>query len=162
MAFPNNIIQVLDLWFKDQVDDDPDPKTKVKVFKRQLRPTDPNQCIGLVPRMWTPDQNSFEMGGPFYGATLQTYTVTVMCFVKDMDEVRGLNAHAKLSTIVRRILGYDQDLRLALGQLGITIGGITERLQRWGVTGATYLNNEIDGQFNYLCNIETYFETETG
>lgn len=160
-AFPNNIIQLLHMWLEDQIDDDPNPKTKVKVYMRPLKPTDPQQSIGIYPRLWLPDEQSYEIGRPFVGPTLQTYNVQVQCFVKDMDEVKGLNAHSVLAFLVRRILYYDQGLRLALGQLNITVGGITERLQRFGVRSGGYVSNEIDGKFNYLTTLDTFFETET-
>ncbi len=149
------------MFFEELIDDDPNPLTKVKVLKRPLAPTDPVQSVGVYPRMWTPDEGSWEMGTPHHGQTLQKYNVQIQCFVKDMDEVRGLNAHSKLATIVKRILYTDEDLRLALGSLSITIGGITERFQRMSITGATYISNEINGEHNFLCTLETIFETET-
>lgn len=160
-AFPNNIIQVIALFLETLVDDDPNPKTKVKVLRRSLSPTDPVQSIGVYARMWTPDEGSWEMGTSFKGQTIQRYAIQIQCYVKHFDEVKGLNAHAKMANIVRNILYRDEDLRLALGALSITIGGITERFQRMAITGSTYVSNEIDGQHNFLCTLETIFETET-
>lgn len=159
-AFPNNIIQLLHMWLEDQIDNDPDPKTKVKVYRRPLKPTDPPQCIGIYPRLWLPDESSYEVGSR-RGPTLQTYNIQIQCFVKDSQEDRGLNAHSVMSFLVRRTLYYDDDLRLALGALNITAGGVTERLQRYGARTGNFISNELESQFMYLSTLDTFFETET-
>ncbi len=159
-AFPNNIVKLLHMWLEDQIDDDPDAKTKVKVYRRPLKPSDPVQCIGIFPRMWLPAEDSYEVGN-YRGPTLQTYNVQIQCFVKDMDEDRGLDAHSVMSFLVRRILYHDNDLRLALGSLSVSAGGVTERLQRYGARTGNFISNELESQFMYLSTLDTFFETET-
>lgn len=134
------------------------------VAKRPLRESDPNQSIGVYASMWLPDENSYEMRGRpdgIHEPTLQSYTIGVQAFVKDMDAERGLVVHATLSKMVRRLLYRDDTLRLGLRALQVTVDGSTERTQRFGVRSQRYVSNELQGTWLYLSTIEVFLETET-
>lgn len=158
-VFPNNIVETLALACEAYIDPEPDPTKRVKVFRRALVPEDPIQSIGIFGQMWTPDNTSHEISR--VEPTLQTYLVRMHCFVKDMDEKRGLAAHSVLSKLVRNMVYRRPELRLALGSLVDSTGGATERLQRWGIGTQNYISGEVTGQFLYLSTLDLNFETET-
>lgn len=153
-VFPNNVL-VLTTPFLQAIDSD------LHVVRRPLRPTDSVQSIGIFGSLWNPDEGSHEMRGLHPGEpTLQTYTIGIQALVKDGDEERGLSAHSVLSMRVRSVLYRSEALRVGLGALYVTVGGVTERARRWGVRNQRYLNNEIRGQFLYLSTLEFTLETE--
>jgi hypothetical protein len=159
-VFPNNIVEVLALACEAYIDPEVDPMKRVKVLRRPIVPTDPVQCIGISGQLWTPNDQSFEM--PSVEPTLQTYSVKIQCFVKDMEEKRGLAAHSVLSKLVRNMVYRNANLRLALAALNDTTGSAVERLQRYGVRSQDYISGEVPaGTFMYLSTLDTYFETET-
>jgi hypothetical protein len=154
--FPNNIVQVVAA--RSALID-----TDLFVIKRPLRNTDPNQSIGVFASTWVPDDESKEMLGSAFAVqpTLSRYQISVQAFVKDMDEIRGLNTHAVLSRMVRSMLYTDNPLRVALSQLQSTLNGATEQSQRWGVSHQRFFANEIGGDWLYLSILEFWLETET-
>lgn len=159
-VFPNNVVEVLALACEAYIDPEPDPMKRVQVFRRPLHPEDPPQCIGITGSLWTPDVQSHEISK--VEPTLQTYIVMIQCFVKDMDEKKGLASHSVLSKLVRNMIYRRAELRVALGNLSDITGGATERLQRYGVRSQAYISGEVPaGTFMYLSTLETYFETET-
>ena len=155
-VFPNNVVELIAMR-SQLLDED------LYVTKRPLRNTDPNQSVGVFGALWTPDDRSKEMLGQAFAVqpVLSRYTITVQAFVKDMDEVRGLNTHAVLSRMLRSMLYTDNPLRVALSQLSSVLGGVTERSQQWGITQQRFFANELGGEWLYLSTLEFWLETET-
>lgn len=154
-VFPNNVVDLV-ATFLGTID------TDFMILKRPLRPTDPNQSIGLFGTLWMPDESSYEMGGVAPAEpTLSTYQLGVQCLVKDGDEERGLIVHSIMSKRVRSVLYRDQALRVSLGSLYVTDGLSTERTTRWGIRTQRYMNNDIEGKFVYLSTLDYWLETET-
>lgn len=158
-VFPNNVVKWTALAM-DGIDQD------VRVFRRALRNTDPQQSIGVFAQTWGPDMQSLEMqslGAPAPQLpTIQEYTLGIQAFVKDAEEERGLSVHGALSQRVRSVLYTDPNLQVVLGQLSVNLdGGWTESMRRWGVRTARYFSGEINAQMLYLSTLEFFIETET-
>lgn len=165
-VFPSNVLDLLATRFDTvgTIDDEIDLAQRITVLKRQLRPTDPIQAVGIAPMNWTPDESSFEIRGGFPGSSfpsLGRYWINIQGFVKDTDEIRGLAVHSVLSSRIKAILYYDTPLRIGLSTLAVSLGSVTERFKRSGVRLQRYLSNEIDGSFIYLSTLEFWIETET-
>lgn len=154
-VFPNNIVELVSTRLS-LLDSD------VAVFKRPLRNTDPNQTVGIFASSWVPEEDSREMRGrDFYSQpTCSTYRVAVQAFVKDYDEINGLNTHSVLARTVRSMLYTDQPLRVALSTLSSTLGGSIERSQKWGISQQRFFSNELGGEWLYLSILEFWLETE--
>lgn len=153
-VFPNNIVETV-LPFFQGIDVD------LTVLKRPLRPSDPNQSVGIFASRWEPEDDSMEIGHIFPGEpTLQRYQIGVQALVKDGDEVRGLAIHSVLSMRIRSVLYRNADLRVGLQALYVTDGFSTERARRWGVRNQRYMNNDIDGKFVYVSTLDFWLETE--
>lgn len=158
-VFPNNVVKWTSLAMGNI---DPD----IKVFRRALRNTDPQQSIGVFAQAWGPDPESLEMQALGHPApqmpSTQEYTLGVQAFVKDSEEERGLAVHAALSQRVRSVLYTDTNLQVVLGQLSVNLDdGWTESMRRWGVRTARYFSGEINAQMLYLSTLEFWIETET-
>lgn len=153
--FPNNIVELVALRTK-LLDSD------LEVFKRPIRPTDPNQCVGVLGSNWVPRDDSKEMLGQTFAVqpTLSTYSCTVQALIRDTEEARGLNVHGVLSRMIRSMIYTDNPLRVALSQLSSTLNGRTEVSQRWGVTQQRFFVNEISGEWLYMSILELWLETE--
>ena len=155
-TFPNNVVELLASGLL-MVDSD------FRVFKRPLRRTDPNYCIGVFGSLWQPDEESLEIGHAAPNEpTLSEYQIGVQILVKDGDEERGLRIHSIASKRARSVLYRREDLRLALRGLAVTDSlGSTERTRRFGVRNQRYMNNDVDGMFVYLSTLDFWLETET-
>ncbi len=130
-------------------------------MKRPLRHTDPSQSIGIFGALWTPEQDTLEMGHfPAGEPTVGVYQLGIQFFIKDGDEERGLAAHSVFTTLGRRVLYRDVQLRVLLGALSVTDGTTTEAARRWRVLNTRYMNNEIEGTFVYLSTVEFTLDTE--
>lgn len=152
-VFPNCTMELLALKFAE-IDSD------IAVFRRPLRASDANQCIGIFPSVWMPDERSQEMGRTNPGEpTVQRYHLTVQAFVKHMDEAEGSSCHSVLSGRIRSMLYRDAALRLGLTSLSFASDGVTERIMRWGITSQRFLSNEVQAAFLYLSTLEIWFET---
>lgn len=152
--FPNNVVSLCKTAFLE-IDSD------LTVLGRPLRPTDPQQCVGVMAQMWTPDETSQEIIGVSPGEpTLQQYLIGIQALVKHGDEEKGLAIHSILSSRVRAVLYRDESFRVALQGLSATDSGVTEAMRRWGVRTARYLANEIDAEWVYLSTLEFWIETE--
>jgi hypothetical protein len=165
-VFPNNVADILFTRFSVIIDPDTvDPNQRVAVLRRALRPTDPNQAVGISPVDWMPNEESKEMMGQVVPGpsepTLQTYFYNIQTLVKDTDEVRGLAIHSILGTRARAILYRDMPLRVGLASLQVDLDGVTEQLKRYGVRAQRYVSNELQGNFLYVSTIEFWVETET-
>ena len=155
-VFPNNIVEVLstNLAFID---------VDVPVIKRRLYSTDPVQAIGCAAAMWTPDQSSYEMRGPALAGvpTIQRYDIGIQGMVRDMDESRGMRAHAELANRLQRFIMGDAVLRGALHALTSNLYGVQESLKKWHIEATRYMAEEVKGQHIYLSTTTVRFETET-
>jgi hypothetical protein len=165
VVFPNNVAEVLWTRYAVIIDPEPDPTKRVAIFRRPLRPTDPNQAVGIAPSDWMPKEESKEIRGVQVPGTveptLQTYYYNIQTLVKDTDEVRGLAIHSILGTRARSILYRDEPLRVGLASLEVQLDGATERLKTYGVRAQRYLTNDIQGTFLFVSTIEFWVETET-
>lgn len=157
-TFPQNVIEVIASRVKPVID------SEISVFRRPLRTSDPNQSFGVFPNLWQPNTDSFEMRGRHDPGpnepTLQTYSIGLQAFVKDMDEERGLAIHSVFAMRVRDMLYRDQTLRVGLASLSSTAGGSTERAKNWGIRTQRYLSNELEGSWLHLSTLEFWLETE--
>src|SRR5689334_19734686 len=109
-VFPQNFIECLAIVLPS-IDPEPDPAKKLQIFRRPLRPTDSNQCIGIYGTMWQPDENSYEIGHvPPQEATLNTYQVGIQTLVKDGDTQRGLAVSSILTKRVRSVVYRNEPL----------------------------------------------------
>lgn len=154
--FPNNIVDIVATRAR-LIDSD------LFVIERPLRNSDPNQSVGVYAANWNPDDSSKELLGQARASqpTLSTYRIVVQAFVKDMDQVRGLNVHSVLSRLLRSMLYNDEPLRVALASLNATLSGVAEVAQRWGITQQRFFSNELSGEWLYLSILEFWLETET-
>lgn len=160
-VFPNNAV---DLIAERAAFLDPDSVDKITILRRPLRESDPVQSIGVFGSQWFPDEESLEMRSIPSGVqepTLQSYLIAIQAFVKDMDEERGLATHSVLSKMIRSMLYRDEELRLRLRALTVTMQGSTERMMRWGIRSQRFLSNELSGSWLYLSTLEFWIETET-
>lgn len=153
VLFPNNVIAVICARIPSYIDPD------VKVFRRPLRASDPQQCIGVFPLTWAPDETSIEMRSN--EPTLQRYPVVIQAVVKDSNEANGISVHSILAKKIRSMWYADPVLHAMLTPLSSVIDNSTERMQRRGATQQRYLSNEITGVWIYTSWLEAYFETET-
>jgi hypothetical protein len=155
--FPNNIVAVLadNLEYLDRPD--------VPVLRRRLYSTDPVQCIGVTAALWTPDHSSYEMRGPAYSGipTISRYDVTVQCMIRDMDQEKGMRAHAELTKRAQKLIMGDPVLRDSLHALSSDLYGVVERLKKWHIENSRFLAEEVSGEFIYLSTSTVRLETET-
>lgn len=165
IVFPNNAIDLIFIRLSAALDPIPDPiNGNVQYFKRQLRPEDPQQSVGIFPIDWVPDESSTEMRGTGHlgisEPTLNRYHLGAQGLVKHSDETSGIRVHSVMSTRIRSILYRDSPLRIGLGGLQSTLDGYTERFKKLGVRSQRFISNEIDGVFTYLSVVEFWIETE--
>jgi hypothetical protein len=154
LVFPGNVIELMAASFEIV---DPD----IMIFKRPLRPSDPNMSIGIWGSLWTPEEDSLEIGHSYPGEpTLSSYQIMIQALIKDGDEVRGLAIHSILSKRIRSVLYRNGALHVALQSLNVSDDLSTERARRWGVRTQRYMNNDIEGTFVYLSTLEYWVETE--
>ena len=153
VVFPNNVVNTV---FAETQNIDSD----LRVFRRPLRPSDPQQSVGVFASQWVPEQDSFEMGSAYHEPTLSNYLISIQTFVRDFDEERGLAVSSVLSTLVRAMLHRNDDLRVALRSLSVVIEGSTERTRRFSVRTQRFHSNEVDGDFLYVSTLEFWLETE--
>jgi hypothetical protein len=156
-AFPNNIVLALNPKIKE-IDVD------LTVLDRPLRPTDPNQSVGVFGSLWDPNPQSAEIGHlpPGYGSepTLSQYQVILQTLVKHGDVVKGLNISSILARELRLMLYRNAALQITFGQMNVTDSHGVESLRRWGIRDQQYISNEIDGTFVFVSTLDCYFETE--
>jgi len=159
-VFPGNVVKNVALAM-ETID------AGVKVFKRPLRNTDPQQSIGVFAQAWGPNMESLEMqnignAGAPQMPTLQEYILGVQAFVKDSEEERGLNTHSVLAQRTRSVLYTNAPLQVIFSNLSATLdGGWTESMCRWGIRTARYFSGDVAGQMLYLSTLEFWIETET-
>lgn len=136
---------------------DPD----IKYLMRPLRPSDPHMSVGVYGTLWTPEEDSFEMGHVAPGeATLNMYQVGVQTLIKDGDSQKLLNISSILSYRIRTVLYRNQPLRLALGSLKVQDGTFKESLRRWGIRTQRYMTNDLEGTFVTTSVLDLWIETE--
>lgn len=153
-AFPNNVVECL-ATVLPSVDED------CTLYKRPLRPTDPNYALSVYGTLWQPNEESYEMGHLTGEPTLATYQIGIQTLVKDGDTERALGISSILTKRVRTVLYRNEPLRVALGSLYVQDENSTERLRRWGVRSQRYMSNDIEGKFVTISVLDFWIETET-
>lgn len=152
-SFPNNIVAAIEPRL-ETIDVD------VECFLRPLKPTDPNQCIGIFAARWDPNRDSFEMGHVQGEPTLSEYHVFIQTLVKHGEMWKGMAVSSTLARAVRRVLYRDVILRTSLSQMSLTDSFGKESVRRWGIVDQQYLSNDIEGTFVHVSTLDCYFETE--
>ena len=152
--FPGNVVDVIAarfllIW----------PGMAGSLFKRRLKQQDLTQSVGIFPIDWSPDEESYEF--PSREPTVQRYLVGIQSFTSDTDEESGNRTHQLMAKSIRAVLYSDSVLNVGLGSLSVTINGVTERIQRRGISRTRYLDNQISGSFLYLAQTEMWVETES-
>lgn len=154
--FPNNILSRIAIRIPVAVG------TGIEVIRRPLRPTDPNQAVGLYPDTWAPDEDSFEMSPQMKNIpTLQDYRIFVQSLVKHADEQEAINTHTVLAQRIRAMLYADTTLQLAFAELIDTSSGKTETAKRWGPRAQRFMSNEVKGSFLQSSITEFWLQTAT-
>lgn len=151
--FPANVVTALKEEIAAQI---PAPDLTFTTG-RPLRPNDPNRSVGIFAVDWTPEQSNIGQHDP----AVARYLYAISCLIKNADEEAGLKEHTDLSKRIRTMLYRSGTLRARLGALSVTMDGMTERAQRWGVRQQRFLSNEVQGTFLFLSSIEFWLETET-
>jgi hypothetical protein len=159
-VFPNNFVKILGIVLPGIADE-------VVLFPRPLRPTDPNYSLGVYATVWTPVENSYEIGhlgggspvGP-NESTLSQYQVGIQLLVKDSNSERALAVSSLLNRRIRSVLYRNAQLRVALGELYAIEDGVTERMRRWGIRNQRYLSNDLEGKFVFMSVLDMWIETE--
>lgn len=153
-AFPNNAVILTSDRLKTL-------DVEVPVFRRRLYNTDPHQCIGITPATWAPDVDSYEMrGNGSLRPTINRYNLAIQAKVTDMDDERGLLAHAEMSQAVRNMIMGDAVLRSTLQSLRSTLYGVTESVRAWTVESQRYMSEEASGLWTFLSTLSVRLETE--
>lgn len=129
------------------------------VLKRPMRATDLDQSVFVYSSNWRPDTTSYEIG--FHGPTVEKYEVGMQALIKDTDRDRGANRLGVLSELIRTFVYSDSDLRLGLGQLSTSFGGMTKKVQRTTVTKQNYfVATPKARQFLYLSELTLTVEVQ--
>lgn len=157
MDFPENVVSEIKTALLAMQDPDTlDPLFPGGVYRRAIRPTDPHLSCGVFAADWIPLE--WQIGQ--YDPALTRYQVVIQTFVKHTSEEEGVVLHTRLAKRVRVMLYRDPTLRVQLQQLNTVEDGVTERMQRWGVSNQEYLSNQMDGSFIFLAVTNLQFETE--
>ena len=155
-VFPNNVVAALGPVI-EAIDSD------CLALYRPLRPSDPNYSVGVYGTLWTPDDESMEIGHPLnpMETTLQRYQIGIQTLVKDGDPMRGLTISSILTNRVRAVVYRNQPIRVALTSLYVVDSdGHRESLKRWGIRTQRFMSNEIEGQFITISVLDLWIETE--
>lgn len=153
-VFPGNVITCLGIVIPG-IDD------RINIFKRPLRPTDPNMSVGIYGTLWSPEDDSLEIGHAAPSEpTLNQYQIGIQTLVKDGDTERGLNISTILTNRVRAVLYRNNDLRVALASLYVQDAGFRESMRRWGVRSQRFMSNDIEGTFVTISVLDLWIETE--
>lgn len=119
------------------------------VFKRPMRATDLDQSVTVYSSNWRPDVDSKEIG--FHGPSVEKYEIGMQALIKDLDRDRGANRLGVLSELLRTFIYSDDQLRLGLGQLSTSFGGMTKKVQKIEITKQNYfVGKPQNRQFMYL------------
>lgn len=153
-AFPNNVVYCLTSVLP-AIDDDIVP------LNRPLRPTDPNLSIGVYATLWSPEEDSYEIGNMFpHEPSLQTYQIGIQTLVKDGDTQRGLAISSILTKRIRAVVYRNQPLRIALSSLTVQDDVSRESMRRWGIRNQRFMSNDIEGTFVTISVLDLWLETE--
>lgn len=150
--FPVNIVDALTAGLAPLAGVDPDG-----IAKRVLRRSDPDGSLGVSVVDWVPDQNDIGQ----YDPVLSTYLFRIEHLIKHSNEEEGRTEHAVMAKKIRLMLYRNDGLRVRLAALRESEGGLTERVQRWGVRQQRMPSNEINGEFLFLSVTEFWVQTET-
>ena len=134
---------------------------RLTVLARPLRPSDPHLSIGVYGTMWTPEEDSYEMGHSAPGEpTLNQYQVGIQSLVKGGDTDVMLNLSNLLSYRIRTVLYRNEPLRVILRSLKVTDAAFTESMKRWGIRTQRFMSNDIEGTFVTSSVLDLWIETE--
>lgn len=149
LDFPDNFVAEIKtaLEARDELD---------RVVARPLNPTDAHLSAGVFATEWAPR----EMVIGQYDPAVSRYGAMIHTFVKHGNEEEGISLHNRLAKMVRVMMYRDEPLRVRLANLSTTEFGVTERIQRWGVSTQRYISNEFQGSFLFLAVTEMWIETE--
>lgn len=155
-VFPNNVVQIVTATLEAA-----HPAFANQSYPRQLRPSDPNPCIGVFPTLWIGDDDSLEMGhNPVWEPTLQKYAISVQAMNKDSDKDVALARHSTIANLVRRTLYRSNPMRVMLASLSANDGVVQESFRKFTLGTQRYLSNDINGQFVFLSVLDLIIETE--
>lgn len=155
-VFPNNVVKCLGIVL-------PGITEGITLLKRPLRPADPDHSIGVYGTLWTPEEDSYEMGHAAPNeSTLSKYQVGIQTLVKHGEADKCLTISSILTRHVRAVLYRNQPLRVALGSLYVqdTTYGYRESMRRWGVRTQRYMTNDLQGAFVTTSVLDLWIETE--
>lgn len=153
-GFPNNVVKCL-MIVLPAVDED------CVVIPRPLRPSDPNMSIGVYASLWTPNEESLEIGHVAPGEpSLGRYRLGIQTLIKDADAERGLASSSIFANRIRRVVYRNGPLRVALASLQVQDGDFRESFRRWGVASQQYMSNEIEKTFVTVSVLDLWIETE--
>lgn len=154
-GFPNIVVQTVGSVLPSV---DPD----CTLYKRPLRPTDPNYALSIYGTLWSPDDESFEMKAQFPGEpTLQNYQIGIQSLIKHGDTEQALAISSILAARIRAVLYRNDPMRLALGSLYVQDGPSRESMRRWGIRNQRFMSNDIEGTFVTISVLDLWIETET-
>ena len=159
IEFPNNVIEVMAFRIPSFCDPDSAAPDRIKVLKRPLRQTDPQQCVGVFPSVKRPDVTSSEIG--FAAPTLNRYGIIMQSLVKSTDEAEAISISSILANRLTRMFHHDSVLHAGLTALAVNMDNVRERLQRRGIELQRYLDNQVEGTFVRTSWVECWVETET-
>lgn len=158
VCFPNNVIAMLGSALQTiDPPSTPGGDDGLRIELRPLQSTDYTETVAITPGVWTPNDQSMEVG--MHEPTLQNYTVIVETLVTDMDQARGIATHSLLSTLVRSTLYRDPGIRVGLPLLRVELGGYVEQLERWKVNQQQFMSTKGTGGYAYLSALELHIET---
>lgn len=161
LYFPMNIVQIIALIASDLGEEELDPKDRLNILKRPLRPEDKTQSIGITPLDWSPELGTRQMGHGRAEPMLQQYRILVQGMVKSGSEEEAIHKHSVLSYLIRQMLYRDKALEVGLSELSVSLGGSVEKFARKDVLTQDYGNNDVDKKFVYLSATEFLVETTT-
>lgn len=155
-SFPNNV--VLELCKPAAI---PSIDSDCTVLKRPLRPSDPNYSVAVYGALWTPNEESYEMGHSTpHEASLNQYQIGIQTLIKDGDTEKGLAISSILANRIRSVLYRNQPVRVALASLYVQDGSSRESLRRWGPRSQRFMSNDIEGTFVTISVLDLWIETE--
>ncbi len=148
--FPTNIVEVSRDFIL--------PLLSVEnVYRRVLRPEDPNSSVGIVAVDWEPGEYLIGQEEP----ALSMYHFSIQSLVKHGNEEEGLTHHSLLAKNLAHLLYRDAAFRVALLTLNAEVMGVKESARRMGVRQQRYRSNEIDGEWLFVSTTEMWVQTES-
>lgn len=134
------------------------------VVERALNETDENGTVGILPTLWLPDEESYEMGltqfqwsntSPVFAEpTIVYYQFTIGHMVKHADRAEGARVSREVAKSLLHMLYRDPDFQVGFVALVAVEDGRTERIMDAKVTAQRYAANEIGDIFTSISATE--------